>query len=1110
MHPKALLNLKLAALPLACAALSAFGASQEVTVNGPAGARLRVEAVEPHIVRIWLKPTGDFTRQPSLAMETAPNTRSDLGQSASGSSVTVDSGDLLVKVSQATLGFDVSSRDGGKELLSGVTITPSADGSWSLSETLGDSEHLMGLGQDNHNNGRLDRRGVIRELWEGQQINSGNVTAEYPVPILISTGRDGHAYSVFFDNVHRLKFDLGHTAADKLKVDADGGEIDLYVIDGPHMADVIERYTSLTGRPSLPPLWALGYWQSKCTYYDWNALDEAYNQLTARGFPVDAMVIDADWPEHVQDYEWAKRWITTAGGMTPAQKIADYAKKGVKIVMSQSGPMIKPDSPNYEDGWKKGMFANDGKGNPIQAGYYGGMLLDFTNPKLNDWLWPQTRKRDEDGIAAWWLDLDEPEGEPAQTHYYAGRPPEIHNQFALLCTMSFEGVQLAVHPEQRPFILSRAGSAGFQRHHAAVWTGDIYSDYATYRAHPPEMLNSSLSGLVYWACDTGGFLEGYYKGEMLGAHARLYERWMQFASFAPISRAHKAGGAPEPYAFGLATEQGTKHYLQQRYRLMPYIYTHAWVASQKGLPIVRAMALEFPDDAAAAATPGDQYMFGSELLVAPVLYEGQSNRKVYFPAGTWVDWDTGYDYAGGREWVVAAPQNRIPVAVREGAILPMAPDMRNTSEKPWDPLTLEVYPAGKSEFTMYHDDGKSFAYEGGDFTTTRFGSELSGGALRFSVDESNKKYTPTHYVARFHLRRTPVSVTIDNADAKGTWTWDAEARVLTVPFTDGLATTHELEVKLDDVVLPARIAPTLIAQVIDPKGEAAGSGGKPIPHFFPAPALPAIVKAANYDNGGEGIAFHVTRPAPEKPTYRQDDIGLATTSDAGGGYALTGLKAGEWVRYSIDCGNGGYFDMNVRAASAHGGGKVRFVALDQTVATVDIPATGGDDMFADVTVHGIYLNPGVLSMMVFVDEPGFALNTFSFTSTDKHPSVFPAALAFRSGVVGIAGVGQPTQPLGYVVNLGRKGSSLLFGMDGGKGGPLKLRLHYQNGRGMPIHLALTIDQLPPINLLMADTAGAWKDYDVPVTMTAGPNRVLLEGKEEDWNSIQIDTIQVAP
>ena len=172
--------------------------------------------------------------------------------------------------------------------------------------------------------------------------------------------------------------------------------------------------------------------------------------------------------------------------------------------------------------------------------------------------------------------------------------------------MSFEGVQLAVHPLQRPFILPRAGSAGSRK--AAPPRGRVdgvivYSDYATYRAHPPEMLNSSLSGLVYWACDTGGFLVGYYKDDMLGAHARLYERWMQFAAFAPISRAHKAGGAPEPYAYGLATEQGTKHYLQQRYRLMPYIYSHAWIASKTGMPFVRAMALEFPGGSRGGAGP---------------------------------------------------------------------------------------------------------------------------------------------------------------------------------------------------------------------------------------------------------------------------------------------------------------------------------------------------------------------------------------------------------------------------------------------------------------------------------------------------------------------------
>jgi alpha-glucosidase (family GH31 glycosyl hydrolase) len=968
----------------------------------------------------------------------------------------------------------------------------------------------MGLGQDNHNNGRLDRRGVVRELWEGQQINSGNVTAEYPVPLLLSTGRNGHAYGVFFDNIHRLKFDLGHTNADTLRVDAEGGEIDLYVIDGPRLADVIDRYTSMTGRPSLPPLWALGYWQSKCTYYDWNALDEAYRQLTTRGFPVDVMVIDADWPEHSTDYIWAKRWIDTALPMTPAEKIADYAKKGVKIVMSQVGPMIKTDSPNYADGWAKGMFATDGKGNPIQAGYYGGMLMDFTNPKMNDWLWPQVRKRNEEGTAGWWLDLDEPEGEPAQTHYYAGRPPEIHNEFSLLCTMSFEGVQLAVHPEQRPFILSRAGSAGSQRHHAAVWTGDIYSDYATYRAHPPEMLNSSLSGLVYWACDTGGFLVGYYKDDMLGAHARLYERWMQFAAFAPITRAHKAGGAPEPYAFGLATEQGTKHYLQQRYRLMPYIYSNAWTASKTGMPLVRAMALEFPEDPAAAAVPGDQYMFGSELLVAPVLYEGQSNRKVYFPPGTWVDWDMGYDYAGGRDWVVASPQNRIPVAVREGAIIPMAPDMKNTSEKPWDPLTLEIFPSGKSDFTLYHDDGKSFAYESGDFTLTHFESDQAGSTVRFTLSESNKRYTPTRYVARFHLRQTPVSVLVDGIDGQASWTWDSAARVLTVPFPATAATTHELDVTLDGKALAPRIAPTLLAQPIDPKGEAAGSGGKPTPHFFPAPTLPFTVKASNYDNGGEGIAFHADRPAPSPTVYRTDDFGLTPTADAGGGYVLSQLQAGEWARYSIDCGNGGYFDLTVRAASAKGGGKLRFVALDQTVATVDVPATGGDDTFTELHYPGVYLNPGELSLLVFTDARGASLNTFTLAPAAKHPSVYYAALAFKRGVVGIAGVGQPGKPLGYVQNLGRVGSSVLFGVDGGPGGPSTLRLHYSNGLAVPVALALTVGSGAAERLPMPPTDKEWKDLDLPVSLAPGANRILIEGKEDGWSSVLLDQIEILP
>jgi alpha-glucosidase len=349
-------------LPLLSAAL-AHGArgqgSAQATVDGPDGVRMRIEAVDPHVVRIWIKPSGDFARKPSLAMALAPDAGSPVTVAQGVSDVSVDTGTLSVSVSRATLAFGVRADAGGPALLGDALIRVAADGSWTLSETLGPAERLFGLGQDNHNNGRLDRRGVIRDLWAGQQIESGNVTAQYPIPFLLSTGRDGHAYGIFFDNVHRLRFDLGKTKPDQLRVDSDGGEIDLYVIDGPQLADVVERYTGLTGRPSLPPLWALGYWQSKCTYYDWNALDEAYRQLTARGFPVDVMVIDADWPEVVTDYVWAKRWLDTGHGMTPAEKIADYAKKGVRIVVSQSGPMILQASPTFASGWAMGVFATE-------------------------------------------------------------------------------------------------------------------------------------------------------------------------------------------------------------------------------------------------------------------------------------------------------------------------------------------------------------------------------------------------------------------------------------------------------------------------------------------------------------------------------------------------------------------------------------------------------------------------------------------------------------------------------------------------------------------------------------------------------------------------------
>jgi len=1080
---------------------------KRLVVSGPSGLHLLVESAEEGIVRLWFKVDGDFSRQPSLATEPAPTDRLPLQITQEGNLFFASTGRLLVRIDRETMDFSVLSMK-GEELLRKGSLRMAADGRWSLRQTLVKEERLYGLGQDNHNEGRLDRRGVVRDLWAGQQINSGNVTAQYPIPFLLSSGPAGHAYGLFVDNVHHQVFDLGAKVSDELSLEAEGGEADLYVMDGPSLENLITRYTLLTGRPPLPPLWALGYWQSKCTYYDWKALDEAYQQLDAHGFPVDAMVIDADWPEIVTNYRWAARWYPEGG--VPADKIRDYRKKGVRIVTSQSGPAVKPESATFTSGWAAGVFATDGQGNPVECCYYGGKLIDFTHPKLKDWLWPQLERITRDGVSGWWLDLTEPEGEPPQTTYFGGaRPASIHNQFSLLCTQHFEGVQLSVNPTLRPFILNRCASAGSQRYHQAVWTGDVYSDYATYRAHPPEMLNSGLSGLAYWTSDSGGFLSGYYKNDQMGAHARLYERWMQLSAFSPVARAHKAGGLPEPYAFGPTVEQSTRHYLKQRYRLLPYLYSHAWQASRTGMPIARAMVLAFPGDEQAIAAGGDQYLFGASLLVAPVMNEGQSRRVVHFPKGRWYDWDTGLEYEGGRAWVVDAPQNRIPVAVRGGAIIPMAPDMRNTAEKPWDPLTVEVWPEGSSSFDLYADDGSSFAYREGDYTITRFASGESGRSVVLGIAESNKRHTPALYALRFHLRRQPQRVSLDGATlANGAWTWDAQARVLAVGVQAGAATQHVVQLELAAEELASRPAPVLEEQAVDASGEVSGGAGRPMPHFFPAPTIPASVKAVNYDKGGEGVGFHSKRPAPAEKLYnRPDDFGIARSNEAGG-LVLGGLRNGEWVRYSVDCGNGGLHDLSVRVASLHGGGNLSLLAGDRVLARVSVPASGGPDRFVDLEAKGLRLPPGEHSLLLLVESPELSLAGFRLTPASQNTSLCPAVDAFRQGIVEVGGLGEVTSPQGFVRNFGKLESSLAYGLYSAEAGTRSLRLRYSSTVAKGVSLAVQCGDAPAQTLVFADTKGTWTDLRIPVTVAKGNNRVVLSGLEKEWDNLSLLELEI--
>jgi alpha-glucosidase (family GH31 glycosyl hydrolase) len=708
--------------------------------------------------------------------------------SSQGDTLVIKTAGLSLHVDKAHLRVDAYDGDDKKPL----TLESPGDGtSWDTStgtlrqsRILDDAEHIYGLGEDNANRGTLDRRGTVRDMWTGQQIRSGNVTANYPVPFYLSTGLDGRGYGCFVDNVWHMRFDLGKTQKDRLTWTSPGGPLDYYIINGPSFKSVINQYTQLTGRPTMLPLYAFGYWQSRCFFNNFADIKKTVDRLKSGGLPLDILVIDSNWPRVEVDFLWGSNFLS---GRTAQEWIAGLHAGGARVMLSTKGPMIRKDAENYPQALSKGLFATEGRGNTLTTGYYHGDLMDFTHPDMESWLATQLKPLSQQGIDAWWLDLIEPENEPPQAVYHEGKSADIHNTFPLLNYRAYFDYCRSVDPNGRPVILGRAASAGTQRYSGIVWTGDINSDWPTFQAHIPEAQNTGLSGLPYWANDSGGFLSGFLNRDRYGAHAELYERWFEFTCFAPITRAHKSGPA-EPYEYGPVVEATAKKYLQLRYRLLPYIYNIAHEAATTGLPMLRPLVLEYQNDPG-SATAKTEFMFGGDLLVAPVIQAKATARQVYFPPGRWISYDEGIETPGGTNLDVAAPHDRIPLFVRAGTILPTAPDMMYSSEKPWDPITLDVWPEGESTGSLYQDDETTTAFTKGESTTTTFHCvEKPGKSVAFNIEPSNQQFGPKQWITKFHLTSVPAAVTLDGKPVSASadeavnpgWAFDTASGTLTV------------------------------------------------------------------------------------------------------------------------------------------------------------------------------------------------------------------------------------------------------------------------------------------------------------------------------------------
>jgi alpha-glucosidase len=582
------------------------------------------------------------------------------------------------------------------------------------------SQHYYGLGE---RSGWLDRRGRRYTNWASDvsPILPTTDALYQAIPFLahLDTGR---AVGLLVDESWRSVFDIAATDPACVSVRAEGPSLDVYVIAGPAPAAVLERYAALTGRPPLPPLWALGSHQSRWSYSTDAEVRELVDTFREKRLPLDVVHLDIDYMDGFKVFTW-----DPARFPDPARLANDLGEQGVRLV-AISEPSLKPEAGYrpYEEADAGGFLVRGARGDVFQGEVWTtpAVFVDFLKPEARAWWGTLFRDILDAGISGIWDDMNEPSvrGTPGRTlpldARHGARPHlEVHNVYGLHhARATWEGLR-ALRPRDRPFVISRSGYAGIQRY-AAVWTGDNSSWWEHLEGSIPMLLNLGLSGVPFTGADIGGF-HGNTNGELLA-------RWYQVGAFYPLMRNHSIRGSrrQEPWAFGEETEAVIRTALEMRYALLPYLYTLMEDAATRGLPPMRPVFLHYPDDAE-TYTLSDQFLFGPDLLVAPALRPGMTHRAAYFPHGHWADWWTGTVTAGPSWSVVETPLDRVPLFLRAGGAVPTAPPRLHTPERAvWEELEWRIFPEPSSVDShasgtpgtrhdvlasgrLYEDDGKT-------------------------------------------------------------------------------------------------------------------------------------------------------------------------------------------------------------------------------------------------------------------------------------------------------------------------------------------------------------------------------------------------------------------
>lgn len=561
----------------------------------------------------------------------------------------------------------------------------------------------------------MNRRGHQLQLYNqadyGYQTHSERLN--YSIPVVLSSEK----YLIHFDNPQVGALDFDSQNNNTLAYESEGGAIRYQIIAADQWPEIIKYYTALTGRQPLLPRWALGNFSSRFGYHSQDEVLKTINKFKTENIPVDAVILDLYWFGKTIKGTMGNLAFDTDSFPKPKKMIKQLAKKGVKTVLITE-PFILTTSKKWDEAVEEQVLALDTLNKPARYDFYFGNtgLVDVFKPKAQNWFWDIYKNLKQDyGIHGWWGDLGEPEVHPNWVKHVNGKANEVHNIYGhQWAKLIYDGYQNDF-PDERPFILMRAGYSGSQRFGMLPWSGDVSRSWGGLQSQPEIALQMGLQGLAYMHSDLGGFA-----GDLLDDD--LYVRWLQYGVYQPIYRPHAQDNlASEPVFRSDFAKNLAKKAIERRYQLLPYNYTLAFENTQTGMPLMRPLFFEEPDNFKTYFID-NQYLWGDDMLVCPVLEPNQTQMKVYLPKGSnWFLEAQNKMYNGGQEiWLnLDYFKDDIPVFYREGAFIPKANLVQSTDNYNLKTLDLtHILPKTNTtnKSYLYHDDGLTKnAFEKGQY-----------------------------------------------------------------------------------------------------------------------------------------------------------------------------------------------------------------------------------------------------------------------------------------------------------------------------------------------------------------------------------------------------------